>query len=412
MKLLVVSSWFPYPPDNGSKLRAYHLLTALARRHAVTLLSFAEPGEERRTPELKALCETVCTVRSNPYKPLGRLSHRHLFSSTPRSYAQNHSLAMQALVDREAPAHGAAVALQIGAALYLARHDRMPRVLEEIEAGSMRDQYCGQPISVARARHGLTWWKFARFVRQLVGAFDRTTVVSDLERQHLADIGCDMTRVRVVPNGVERSDLLRPNRPVAGRLVYPGSITYSANLDAVQHFLSETFPRIQAARPDVSFRVTGAIGDVDVRRLSADPAVTFTGRLDDVKTLITQCAVCVVPLRKGGGTRLKILESMALGTPVVSTTKGAEGLSVVPERDVLLADSPDAFAAQVLRILNNPLLRARLSASGRNLVGQSYTWDHVGSQLDALIEEARLKDAGRLAIDVGGQGAASETTGA
>jgi glycosyltransferase involved in cell wall biosynthesis len=411
MKLLAISSWFPYPPDNGAKLRAYHLLTQLAGPNEVTLLSFAEPGEERGIARLEACFERVVTVAGNPFKPARPLGRRDLFSGIPRSYAQTYSPQMQALVDREIPGHDVALALEIGAALYLAYRSDIPRVLDEIEVGAMLAQYRSQPAGFARARKGLTWWKYVRFITDLVRRFDGATVVSALERNHLADMGCDMERIHIVANGVSRADLLSPNVPRPGTLIYPGSITYSANLDAVQYFLAEIFPRILAVRPEVTLQVTGSTGDIDVATLSRNPAVTFTGRVDDVKPLITGSAVCVVPLRKGGGTRLKILESMALGTPVVATSKGAEGLTVTPGHDILIGDAPDTFAAQVLRVLGDRLLRTRLAANGRSLVDQGYTWDRVGTQLDALLREVHARVPRQAATQIA-EGSVQRAAGA
>lgn len=387
MKVLVVSSWLPYPPSNGSKLRAYHLLESLVERHRTSLLSFAEPGEECDVPALNAMCRTVRTVAGNPFKP-GRLAARRLLSSVPRSFAQTYSPVMQRLVDEALPAHDVAVGLQLGAALYLAHRPGIPRVFEEVEVGVIQDQYLRQPWGFRRARHGLTWFKFSRFIRELVGRFERTTVVSGIEHGRLGEIGCDRARIRVVPNGVDRNDLDRPKRPEPGRLIYPGSVTYAANLGAVQYFARDILPLVRAARPEAWLAVTGAVGDVDVAGLANMAGVAFTGHLADVKHAVASSAVCVVPLRIGGGTRLKILEAMALGTPVVATSKGAEGLAVTPERDILIADRPNDFAAAVLRVLNDPALAARLGANGRSLVERLYTWDRIGAKLDAVLDEA------------------------
>src|SRR5262249_42734291 len=153
------------------------------------------------------------------------------------------------------------------------------------------------------------------------------------------------------------------------------SITYSANLDAVRFFTSEIFPTIRRSRPDVSFIVTGSTGQVDTSALTLGGQVTFTGRVPDVGRLVGESSVCVVPLRAGGGTRLKILEAMAIGTPVVTTTKGAEGLAVNDDEHLLIADSPHEFAACVLRLMDDAALRERLATNGRRLIEARYTWD-------------------------------------
>src|SRR5262249_32578110 len=157
---LVISSWFPFPADNGSKLRAFHLLSQLARRHAITVLSFAESGEGRDCQPLRDFCANLQTVGGNPYKFGRPLRARDLVSLTPRSYIQTYSREMQRQVDAAVPHHDAAIAFQLGAALYLTKHSTVPRVFEEAEAGVIRDQYRTQPSGPARWRNGLTWWKF------------------------------------------------------------------------------------------------------------------------------------------------------------------------------------------------------------------------------------------------------------
>jgi polysaccharide biosynthesis protein PslH len=387
MRVLVVSTWFPDPPTNGAKLRAHHLLRELARRHEVSLLSFAEPGEEHHASALQQVCSTIATVPGNPCKA-GRLDRGRLFSRVPRSYAQTYNPAMQALVDRLLPGHDVAVAFQVGAAMYLAGHSTVPAVFEEAEVSVIRDAYINSPLGPGRVRRGLTWWKTGRFIRGLVEHFERTTVVSPVERERLGEIGCDLHRVRVVPNGVPRACLDRPAPPERQGLIYPGSVTYHANRDAVAYFAGDILPRITRERPEMSLTVTGAVGDVDVQGIAQDEPVHFTGHVRDVASAVAASAVCVVPLRIGGGTRLKILEAMALGTPVVSTPKGAEGLAVTHGDNILIATDPEEFARAVLRLLADPLLQRRLSQNGRALVKRQYTWEAIGGTLDDVLFEA------------------------
>jgi glycosyltransferase involved in cell wall biosynthesis len=393
MKLLVVSSWFPYPPDNGSKLRAFHLLSQLSKRHDITLLSFSESGEEEGLAALKDVCRDVRTVSGNPCKPVAALRARDLISATPRSYVQTYSPRMQELVDAAVPHHDAAVAFQCGAALYLAKHSTIPRVFDEAEAGVIRDAFRTRPPGLVRYRRGLTWWKYGYFLRHLVDAFERTTVVSEIEREHLAEAHCDLSALRVVPNGVDRQALMRRNEPRPGRMIYSGAVTYSANLDAVRYFVRDILPLIRRARP-ATLVVTGSTGGVDVSDLLAGGSVTFTGRVPDIDHLVAHSSVSIVPLRLGGGTRLKILEAMALGTPVVTTPKGAEGLAVEHGQHLLIANSPEAFAQETLRVMNDFVLHARLAANGRRLVERLYTWDRIGNLLDEVIDEARTVHRG------------------
>jgi len=389
MRVLLVSSWFPYPPDNGSKLRAYHLIRELSQRHTLTLLSFAEAPEASNedTEPLRKICETVTVVRGHPFKH-GRLRARGLFSPVPRALVQTCSRDMQARIEETMADHDFAVGLEVGSALYLRDVRSLPRVFEGAEVTWLRERVARERDVAKRSRLILTWWKYRWFIRNMVADFERTTVVSDVERDAFIRIGCDRTRVRFVANGVERADLTTQHGPRLPRLVYPGAITYSANYDAVRMFLCDIWPLIRRARPGLSFWVTGSTTGVDMKSLSAHEGVTFTGHVPDVKRLVAESAACVVPLRLGGGTRLKILEAMALGTPVVSTSKGAEGLAVTQEGDILIADRPDDFARQVVRLLDDPALAGRLARNARDLVERLYTWDTIGAQLDSVLQEA------------------------
>jgi glycosyltransferase involved in cell wall biosynthesis len=197
------------------------------------------------------------------------------------------------------------------------------------------------------------------------------------------------TRIEVVPNGVDCDY----NRPIysdgqATTLVYNGALTYHANFDAMSFFLSAVFPRIKQEIDAVQLTITGSVDGVRLSELSLNESVRLTGYLPDIRPVVANATVCVVPLREGGGTRLKILEAMALGTPVVSTSKGAEGLDVVHGEHLLIADEPDRFAAYTVELMHNAELRQRLTENARHLVEQKYDWGGIGRRFVALVEDA------------------------
>jgi len=391
LNLLVVSTWWPYPPDNGSRLRAYHLLQELSKQCRITLIGFGDPSGEAHIEPLRAYCDRVEAIRPTR-RTEGGHGVRGLLSPVPRHYVQTESATMRSRLAELVASHDAALGLQIDAARYLVDHRDLPRVFEEVEVTMLREQFTSAR-GPARLRYGMTWWKFSRFIRSVVDAFDLATVVSAEEREQLRQIGCDVDRVAIVPNGVEAAGTLPP-ADRADRLIYPGSVMYAANLDAVRYFVCDILPLIRRVRPGVSFWVTGATDGVDVSDLAV-PGVTFTGRLPDVRPAIAGSAACVVPLRVGGGTRLKVLEAMAIGTPVVSTPKGIEGLDVAPERHVIVAESPQAFATQVLRVMDDPTLVARLTRDARQLVNERYAWGPIGEALAGVIADAVRHQAAR-----------------
>jgi polysaccharide biosynthesis protein PslH len=260
----------------------------------------------------------------------------------------------------------------------------------------LRDQYTRQSRLSSRARYGLTWWKTQRYVAGLLRQFAGATVVSERERELLRPYAPAHLGLAVVPNGVDTSACAGSfGDPQADTLIYPGALSYDANFDAMAHFLGAIWPRLRAARPDVRLRVTGRAAPEQIAALPAADGVEFTGYLDDVRPAVARAWAEVVPLRKGGGTRLKVLEALALGTPVVSTSKGVEGLELEDERHVLVADTAEAFAAATERLLGQPKLRASLAAAGRQAVRERYDWRTIGARLNDLVYEvARHKGPG------------------
>jgi glycosyltransferase involved in cell wall biosynthesis len=284
----------------------------------------------------------------------------------------------------------AVVASTGGMAAYALACPASRRLLEEHNSLTrlMHDRYRHQSSSLQRHRCWASWRKAARYEARLFSRFDLVTMVSaeDAATSRRLVLG-GRPPIEIVPNGVDCATH-RPGlaAPLPDTLVFNGALTYSANYDAMAYFLSEIFPLIRAVQPSISLTITGATTGVDLNGLPLDGNVTLTGFVDDVRPYVGRAWTCVVPLRQGGGTRLKILEAMALGTPVVATPKGAEGLAVAPDRDILIADDPAAFAHQVLRLLRDPALRTRLTANARRLVEQRYDWPAIGQRFVDLLE--------------------------
>lgn len=377
----------------------FNLIQQLSRHHEITLLSFARgPVSKERLVEMESYCRSVHVVPYNEFNP-SRLKALLAFLSTrPRSVVDTYSREMQALVEQVGSdgSYDIVVASQTGSAPYALLLSQMPRVFEEVELAVIRERFVRQRSLVTRARNGLTWRKLSRFMARLLPEFDGCTVVSEQERDLVTRSlpEYDPWTV-VVPNGVD----LGANTgdfgvPKPDTLIYPGALTYSANFDAIQYFLCDIFPRVKARHPNASLRITGRSDGVPIEQLPLGNGAELTGYLNDIRPAVAQSWMCVVPLRVGGGTRLKILEAMALGTPVVSTSKGAEGLEVTPGADILIADEPAAFAHAVLRLLDDPALRAKLSANGRRLVEERYSWETSARQLEQLLHQVAERRRG------------------
>jgi glycosyltransferase involved in cell wall biosynthesis len=285
------------------------------------------------------------------------------------------------------------VASQIDMMRYLELAPGIPAILEEAEVTSFYDRV-QETQGSARLRAQLTLDKLAHALHVITEHGTSVTVVSEAEREYIRDFAPDNTRIEVIPNGVD-THIFHPNgvTPEPHTLIYPGAVTYSANYDAVSYFIYDVLPLVRQRIPQVQFTVTGETGRVDVSHLVNQPGVVFSGYLDSVAAAVQHSWATVVPLRQGGGTRLKILESMALGTPVISTHKGAEGLHIHPGQDILIANTPEEMADAIYSLFESSQLRASLAANGRALVEGEYDWTVISGKLLNLIEEVGGKGA-------------------
>ncbi len=390
MRILFLSGWFPYPPDNGSRIRVFNLIKQLSREHEVTLLSFAEGAVSGdRLARMRSLCQAVYTVPYKEFAPRRWRAILGFLTPSPRSVADTYSPQMEALVSKVAGSNSFDIAItsEMRTAPYARFVRGVPRVFEDIELAWIWEQFSAQTDLLRKARYALTWYKTSYFMRRLLRVFDACTVVSEQERGYLQRAVPKHPPIATVPNGVDAkyySDDF--GLPRANTLIHTGALTYSANLDAMCFFLNGIYPLIKARHPEAELRITGRTDGVTLSHLRGD-GVIFTGYLGDIRPAIAQSWISIVPLRTGGGTRLKILEAMALGTPVVSTSKGAEGLEVTSGKDILLADTPERFAEAVLSLLDDGALRARLAENGRRLVAERYHWEQIGSVLERLLHE-------------------------
>jgi glycosyltransferase involved in cell wall biosynthesis len=226
-----------------------------------------------------------------------------------------------------------------------------------------------------RALLGLKAGLVERFETRLARRFDRVIAVSERERALL--LAADPALwVAVVENGVDASALTPlAEEPSSRELLFVGNLAYRPNADAVRWLAEAILPRVRADLPEARLRVVGRGASRGLQRLAEAHGVAFEGEVSDVRPHYRRALLAVVPLRAGGGTRLKVLEAMALGRPVVSTAIGCEGLPARDGEHVLLADSPEAFAAAVIRLAGDEALRARLRAAARRLVEERFDWD-------------------------------------
>lgn len=393
MRILAVCTWCPLPPFNGAKLRAHYLLGALSAWHDVTAVAFCGDDEAgaAMAPAGGGAPVPLIRVAADPFRYTRLPQWAKFLSPVPTSLWSIPEMRNAVRQQLHGGAYDAIVAMETSAARYALLQDGAVPILDvdTALAFQMRERYLLQPGGLERLRTWVSWRKAAWYEGTLLRRFPVCAVASDREVAYLRGLLPSGERLVVVPNGVDCT-LLRPGlaAPRPGALVYNGALTYSANYDAMQYFLSAIYPRIRHDAPEATLTITGSTRGVDLVGLALDESVRLTGYVDDIRPVVAGSSVCVVPLREGGGTRLKILEAMALGTPVVSTSKGAEGLDVVGGEHLLLADDAEQFAALTGTLLQDGALREYLTANARRLVEQRYDWRAIGERFVSIVEAA------------------------
>ena len=381
MKILILSTWFPYPQNQGSKIRAYHLIRALARDHELTLISYEDhPVQKEWVEHMGQFIKTIKIVPEKPFQYsklkiiLGFLSVKP--AAVVAGYNKNMEKQVVQIAKEWEP--DLVFAFTFVTAPYALKIKNVKRIvdIDNLLAIMLREDIGFSRNIMQKIRRFLAFFKFKIYENNVYKPFDQCLVVSklDVERlQQYTDIQSD--QILNVPNGVD----LEINHPFEiekekDLLIYNGALTYYPNFDAVKFFMTDIFPLILAAKPETKLIVTGKTDGVSIDQIPNKEHIIFTGYVDDIRPVVAKSQICVVPLRQGAGTRLKILEAMALGTAVISTIKGAEGLEVTNNEHIILADSPDDFARAVTQLLNDPNARKNLEQNANALIKKVYDW--------------------------------------
>jgi len=401
MKLLFLSPYLPYPPQSGGPRRLHGLLNEIGKRHDVALLALTAPGEdsEEALEATRHFCTEVVTVESDRLdRALDRKTKRgiqfrsllHIHSYERLIY---HDPLFQRALDRlVARDNFDVITTEFGAMAAYNLPSTTRLVLDEhnIEYDILRRTALaeggGHFLSPRKLYNRVNYLKLRREERAAWRRFDGVTVPSKRDMQ-IVQRDVPGKLAAVVPNAVD-TDYFRPagvpTEP--GTILFFGAINYFPNTDGVLFFLDEVFPFVKRLHPRARLLIVGQQPPASISGRASDD-VTVTGLVDDIRPYIERAAVVIVPLRIGGGTRLKIVEAMAMGKPIVSTHLGAEGLEVDDGENILLADRPEEFADQVARVLGDPALAARLGESARRCAEARYTWRSAVDRLERFYQE-------------------------
>jgi len=394
MRILVVTPCFPAPSSGGARARTYYLLKTLARKHRVSLLGVddrAKIGEvQYDTGLLKDLTYTIQLL------PQPKASSRRLQQLMKMLQGRSNTIA-------ELTIGGTQDALDT-----LLSRDRYDVVVFDsaLIAGYRLPENVKVIINQHNIEHELlyrTYLSETRWLRKWYNWWESwlvkpieiehcqraeaVLVTSERERLVLKSM-LQRSVIEVVPNGVD-IEAFQGNsseQGIEGRIIFTGSMSYYPNIHAVHFFAQKCWPYIRAQIPEATWHIVGRQPSPEVMKLAELPGITVTGQVSDMRPYFTEAMVAIVPLHIGGGTRLKILEALAMRKAVVSTSLGCEGLSVVPGKHLLLADQPEAFAQAVVELIRSPQTRKALGDAGRSLVEAEYSWERCGDQLLHVLE--------------------------
>ena len=395
MRILWVKVGGLWPLDTGGRLRTFHTVAELSRRHRLVLLTTHGPGEDpeelvRQLPQ----CERVVSF---PYQPpprgslalAGALAASWL-SPLPLDVWKWRVPALRAEVSRRLAAGEADVCVAdfLIATPNVPRGGHVPVVLFEHNV----EHVLWRRLAEVETRH----WrrrvleresrKMRRYEAKACREASLTVAVSEEDRALLA-ADAPAARIRAVPTGVDTTYFAPGAEERSSGLVFTGSMDWYPNEDAILHFAEHILPRIRKEVPQTRLTVVGRRPSARLRAATAGLPIEVTGRVEDVRPYVSRASVYVVPLRVGGGTRLKICEALAMGKPLVSTTIGAEGLPLVSGEHFIRSDEPADFAEAVVSLLRDPRRRRALGDCGRRLMEERHSWPRVAGNFESSLKE-------------------------
>jgi polysaccharide biosynthesis protein PslH len=402
VKILVIDEEFPYPLDSGKRIRTYNLLSRLATGCELHYLAFGTSNSESYAALSQARMNpipvpTTLPLQSGPMFYL-RLA-ANLFSQYPYIVERHYSpLFKTCLNDAMAKLKPDLILCEwTPYAVYVCENMGVPRVVvaHNLEQRIWQRYYEHEESMLRKWYIGRQMVKVASFEHRVFSSVEGAVAVSENEASGIRSINTGLP-VQVVENGVDLDYFVpSPDEQQVESLVFVGAMHWRPNQDAVQYFVDEILPLVRNHRPEVSIAIVGQSPPPHLQKLDTLPGVHIVGRVEDVRPYVDAASVYVVPLRIGGGTRLKILEALAMSKAVISTSVGAEGLDVIDGVHIMIADTAPAFAERIERLLDDAALRKKLGEEGRKLVGERYRWDTLAGKLEKYLADVISRKVAR-----------------
>ena len=366
MNILFLTSRFPFPPIGADKLRVFKLLEILSKKHSVTLLSFTDRKfKDSEKNEYKKYFSRIEIIHLPLYVSYLKCL-AGLFGKLPLQVYYYRSGRMKRLVKKEIKNFDLIFVHLIRMAEYVKDFKGIPKILDLEDALSMN---YARSIKFQKGliylRNKIEKERVLKYETRVLERFDKNIMVSEIDKNYLGKYS-NIDNVEIVPVGKDIEYFsFNENSFDNNNIVFMGNMRTYPNNDAVKYFCNSIFPIVLKRYPNVKFYIVGANTTKEVFALGKRRNVVVTGEVDDVREHIKKAVVSVCPLRTGAGVQNKILESMALGTPVVTSTIGLEGINAIPDEEILVTDDKNEFAGKIMSLMENSDLRKRIAIKGR-----------------------------------------------
>jgi len=396
-KILLIARTCPFPPNDGEKIRIYNLLKNLSHHHITLVCRAMNEKEQNSISELEKYCsKVICVHIPSPSNFIEKIKWilPFVFSRYPLSlstvFFKKISEKLQELCESQdfdiIQVEHSSLSIYLDHLRFMNKPKKIV-TMHNIDYVRNARIINNLPWSINKIYNMINQWRFEKWELSSLQRFDRVIVMSEVDKEILTQDLLSLN-VEIVCNGVDTEEIqFSPQRKQLNGLIFVASMDSDANHDAALFFIKEIFPLIKQYNSTATIHIVGRRPRQELLVLNNSSDIVITGMVDNVLDYYNNAAISVIPLRSGGGTRLKILEAMAARVPVVSTTVGAEGLHVEHKKNILIADTPEDFAGCVQMLWNNKTLRDNLIKQARRDVELEYDWKHISEHHEAVYQD-------------------------
>ena len=383
MNILFLTPYLPYPPHGGGQIRTLNLIKIVSKYHNVSLLSLVQQDELDYISGLEKYCDVKpLQLKVRKYGRLKSLLSLYPYVTMLKHYSYENQRLIHHFIKNN---HFHIIQVEsLYMSAYVQNITNIPKIFDahNIESDILYRTFTSK-ISVKSILNGIDYLKNRRYEQNAIRSFNACISVSEIDNKRLLEMGAQ--KLMTLPNcadlnyfyPIERKDF-------SPKIIFTGFMNWYPNVDAIECFCNEAYSILKEKIPDIKFYVVGRDPKESVQKFSEHKDIIITGEVPDVRPFISDSDVCIVPLRIGGGTRLKILEYFAMEKPVISTSIGAEGLDVINGKHLIIEDDVSKFPDRIAELLNDPEYAKNIAKNGRKLVGEKYSWDQYGEKLNQL----------------------------